>query len=148
MPTSTYIYFAPCTCPTKSGASHDILLNMTSQVKTVNNPRQTHDQKTVNNHCNVARKNALLSNKHDEENMEKTQGVKCPHFPENIATTALIWKNTLLSSHTMEKTWRKPTENPRSNTASFFRKHCYHCSDLKKTPYYPATRWRKHGENP
>ena len=89
--------------------------------------------------------------------------------------------------NTMEKTWRKPTENPRSSTPSFSRKHCYHCSDLKKrpviqphdgenvekthrkpkeqhalvfqktllpllwfekTPYYPATRWRKHGENP
>ena len=90
MPTSTYIYFSPCTCPTKSGASHDILLNMTSQVKTVNNPRQTHDHKTVNNHCNAAGENALLSSKHDGENMEKTQGLKRPHFPENTAIAALI----------------------------------------------------------
>ena len=41
-------------------------------------------------HYNVAGKNALLSNKHDGENVEKTQGVKRPRFPENTATAALI----------------------------------------------------------
>ena len=57
------------------------------------NPPQTHDQKTVN---------------------------KLPRFPENTATTAMIWKNVLLSS---QKTWwRKRGENPRSNTPLLSRK--------------------------
>ena len=66
------------------------------------NPPQTHDHKMVN---------------------------KRPHFLENTATTAMLLKKcpVIQPENTMEKTWRKPTENPR-------RKHCYHCSDLKKCP--------------
>ena len=37
-------------------------------------------------------------------------------------------------ANTMDTTCRKPTENPRSKMPSFSRKHCYHCSDLKKCP--------------
>ena len=54
------------------------------------NPPQTHDHKTVN---------------------------KRPHFPEKTATTAMLLKKRpiIQPENTMEKTWRKPIENPRSN---------------------------------
>ena len=69
------------------------------------NPPQTHDQKTVN---------------------------KRPRFPENTATTAMLLEKTpYYPANTMDKTWRKPTENPRSKTPSFSRKHC---KDLKNRP--------------
>ena len=73
------------------------------------NTPQTHDHKTVN---------------------------KRPRFQENTATTAmLLEKPPCYPANTMDKTWRNPTENPRSKTPSFSRKHCYHCSDLKKSPF-------------
>ena len=55
--------------------------------------------------------------------------------------------------NTMEKTWRKPTENPRSKTPSFCKKHCYRYSDLKKHPVIQPKNtmektWRKPTENP
>ena len=46
----------------------------------------------------------------------------------------LLEKTPCYPANTMEKTWRKPTENPRSKTPSFSRKHCYCCSNLKKHP--------------
>ena len=69
------------------------------------NPPQTHDHKMVN---------------------------KRPHFPKKTATTAMLLEKTpCYPANTMDKTQRKPTENPRIKTPSFSRKHC---GDLKKRP--------------
>ena len=69
------------------------------------NPPQTHDHKTVN---------------------------KSSCFPENTATTAMLLEKTpCYPANTVDKRWRKPTENPRSKTPLFSRKHC---GDLKKRP--------------
>ena len=82
------------------------------------------------------------------ENPQKTQGVKCTCFPEKTATAALIWKNALLSSHTMEKTWRKTHKKPKKQHALVFQKTLLPLLRFEKTPSYPATQWRKCGENP
>ena len=50
---------------------------------------------------------------------------KRPRFPENTAATAMLLKKRpiIQPENTMEKTWRKPTENPRSNTPLLSREH-------------------------